>query len=127
MLLANRRQMGIYSFVFALIHVILVFNFFFAWDAGKILANPNSLFLIMGAAAFLMLALMAASSNDFSMKALGRNWKYLQYLIYSAILLILVHFIAVGKIFAQNTVIVAILLLVALAVLALRFILKQPK
>lgn len=119
--LANRRHIGILSFIFALIHILLVFHFFFAWDANKILASPTSLFLSMGAVAFLMLALMAAVSNDFSMKALGRSWKYLQYLIYPALLLVLIHFIGVGKIFAQNTAVVAFVLLLAIAAVALKF------
>lgn len=125
--LANRRHIGILSFIFALMHVLLVFHFFFAWDANKVLASPTSLFLSMGAAAFLMLALMMAVSNDFSMKALGRSWKYLQYLIYPALLLVLIHFISVGKIFAQNTAIVAAALILTAAAVVLKFWLKQKQ
>ncbi len=112
-LLANRRWIGIYSFVFALIHVMLVAHFFFNWNIGKMLENPNR---VLGAAAFIILAAMAATSNDASVSALGKYWKWLQYLVYVALGLILVHSFNIGMLFLKNVYVQAFILLAAVAV-----------
>ena len=112
-LLANRRWIGIYSFVFALIHVMLVAHFFFNWNIGKMLENPNR---VLGAAAFIILAAMAATSIDASVRALGKYWKWLQYLVYVALGLILVHSFNIGMLFLKNVYVQAFILLAAVAV-----------
>src|SRR3989338_6912453 len=79
LLITNRRWIGIYTFVFALIHVFLVANLFFKFNISKIVENP---YRVLGLIAFVILVLMAMTSNDQSMKILKKNWKRLHFLIY---------------------------------------------
>ena len=120
-LLANRRWIGIYAFAFALIHVLLVYNFFFNWDLSEIANNPDSLFLGLGTAAFLILAAMAATSNNTAVRTLGRNWKKLHYLAYVALILVLVHSFNVGLIFMKNDAVKIAVGALALSVILLRW------
>ncbi|MEM2963794.1 MAG: ferric reductase-like transmembrane domain-containing protein [Candidatus Anstonellales archaeon] len=119
----NRRLIGIWTFLFALIHVVLVLNFILKWDVLPLFTNPNYIFLTLGFVAFCLLFLMAITSNDFSVKLLGAKWKSLHRVIFIALVLILIHFLNVGKIFAKEPVlafgVVAISLLVILSRLCL--------
>jgi methionine sulfoxide reductase heme-binding subunit len=101
-LLANRRWIGIYTFVFALIHVLLVYNFLFNRDLNKITEAPNRLFLILGIISFIILAVMAATSNNRSVRMLGKNWKRLHLLIYLVLVLVIIHSFNIGLIFMKN-------------------------
>ncbi len=104
---SNIRWIGIYVFVFALIHIALVFNFFFGWDINNVLNNPNSLFLILGSLAFLILAAMAATSTDWAVRALGRHWKTLHNLGFVALVLVIVHSFKIGLVFMSQMAIAA--------------------
>ncbi|MBS3052308.1 MAG: ferric reductase-like transmembrane domain-containing protein [Candidatus Aenigmarchaeota archaeon] len=118
-LLVSRRWIGIYTFVFALIHVFLVFNFLFNWDINKIIQNPNRLFFGLGTISFLILAVMSATSNDKSVRILGKNWKRLHYLIYVVLVLIVIHSFNIGKIFMKNVVFQIIIgLMIVLIIIA---------
>jgi methionine sulfoxide reductase heme-binding subunit len=120
--LANLRWIGIWTFFFAAMHVFLVLNFLLGWNLDMLISNPG--FLTLGAIAFLMLIAMAATSNDFSVKTLGPNWKTLQRLVYVALLLVLAHFFGVGKIFAKNPFVLYGAIFLAAIVLVLKF---KPK
>ena len=126
-LLVQQRWIGLFAFFFAATHVSLVYNFFFGWDFLKPLSLPNSTFLILGAVAFLFLALMAATSNDFAIRTLGRNWKRLQYVIYAALALVFVHAYNVGLFYFPNRLVPWILAALVVIVLALKWnIVKIP-
>lgn len=119
-LMANRRWIGIYSFIFALLHVLIVYNSFFGWDVSKIVNNPGAPFLAMGSLAFLILASMTATSNDASVRVLGRNWKRLHLLVYAVVALILVHAYNLGAVFMSNRIIATFTIVAATIVVALR-------
>ncbi len=108
---SNIRWIGIYVFVFALIHIALVFNFFFGWDISKLTQNPNSLFLALGTLAFLILAAMAATSTDWAMRTLGRHWKTLHNLGFVALILVLVHSFKLGLVFMSQMTVAAVIIL----------------
>lgn len=109
---SNIRWIGIYVFVFALIHIALVFHLFFGWDISYMLDGPGSVFLILGSLAFLILAAMAATSTDWAMRALGRNWKALHNLGFAALILVIAHSFNIGLVFmSQMAVAAAIILL----------------
>jgi sulfoxide reductase heme-binding subunit YedZ len=118
---SERRWIGIYTFVFAAIHVFLVYNFFFGWDINRLLNHPNRLYLSMGTIALIIFALMAATSNNYSVKKLGKNWKRLHLLIYPALILILIHSFSIGLIYLKSTWVKAVILLIVAAVLAAKF------
>src|SRR3989338_2254027 len=90
-------------------------------------AEHRVFFLILGAVAFLFLALMAATSNDFAIRTLGRNWKRLQYVIYAALALVFVHAYNVGLFYFPNRLVPWILAALVVIVLALKWnIVKIP-
>lgn len=125
-LLVNRRWIGIYTFIFALIHVLLVANYLFQWDTAILISNPyNGLGLI----AFVILILMTATSNNKSVSKLGKNWKKLHTLVYIALILLVVHSLGLGLVFMGNTLIQsAVILLAAIAIiLKLRHHMKRRK
>lgn len=93
------RVIGLWTFVFVIIHVTLVFNFLFQWDIFKVIENP---FRILGLVAFFILLTMALTSNKTSVRKLGRKWKWLHRLAYVALLLLILHSFNVGAIFMKN-------------------------
>jgi methionine sulfoxide reductase heme-binding subunit len=113
-LLTNRRWIGIYTFIFALIHVLLVSKFLFYWNLSWIIENP---YIIFGIISFLILILMAATSNDTSMKILGKNWKILHYFIYLVLVLIIIHSFKLGSIFMKSLFIKILVALLALIII----------
>ncbi|VVB58097.1 Sulfoxide reductase heme-binding subunit YedZ [Candidatus Anstonella stagnisolia] len=121
--LVLQRQLGICVFLFALVHVLITMQFGLGWNIAFLL-DPQATFLLVGAIAFLILFAMAATSNDFSVKTLGKNWKRLQMLVYVAILLLLAHFINAGLVFAKNPIVVGVVLLFCVAGAYFRF---KPK
>ncbi|MEM5799298.1 MAG: ferric reductase-like transmembrane domain-containing protein [Candidatus Aenigmatarchaeota archaeon] len=120
-LLSERRWIGIYTFIFALIHFSLVFYFFFGLDINKILNNKNRLYLSLGGIALLFLFLMTITSNNYSVRKLGKNWKRLHYLIYPALVLILIHSFNIGLIYMKNFWLKIIVLIMILIIILLKF------
>ncbi len=86
-LLKNRRLIGILSFLLALGHGYLLvkkrdFDFF----------DPSTfLVYIQGVSTFIIFALLAITSNDWSVKRLKKNWKQLHSLTYLAMFLLTWH------------------------------------
>jgi methionine sulfoxide reductase heme-binding subunit len=86
-LLKNRRLIGILSFLLALGHGYLLakkrdFDFF----------DPSTfLVYIQGVSTFTIFALLAITSNDWSVKRLKKNWKRLHSLTYLAMFLLTWH------------------------------------
>ncbi|MBC8500200.1 MAG: ferric reductase-like transmembrane domain-containing protein [Nanoarchaeota archaeon] len=115
-LLVNRRLIGVYTFFFALIHVFLVFNFIFSWDINKLIESPNRLFLVLGIISFFILFFLAVTSNNKSLRMLGKNWKKLHYLVYVVLILIIIHSFNVGLIFMKSTVIKTVILLLVILI-----------
>jgi methionine sulfoxide reductase heme-binding subunit len=86
-LLKNRRIIGILSFCLALGHGYLLvvkrdFDFF----------DPSTFWVyIQGVATFIIFALLAITSNDWSIRRLKKNWKRLHSLTYLAMFLLTWH------------------------------------
>ena len=119
-LMANRRWIGIYVFIFALLHVLAVYNSLFGWDINAIVNGPNAPFLALGSLAFLILASMTATSNDASVRILGRRWKKLHMLVYVALALILVHSYNIGLVFMSNDAVALGVIAIAVIIVALK-------
>jgi sulfoxide reductase heme-binding subunit YedZ len=88
-----RRALGLYSFLYAAIHLSILsgldyqFNFIFLFAdlCGKV-------YVWAGVAAFLILLALAATSFRWTKKRLGKNWKRLHRLIYPAGVLVVLHY-----------------------------------
>lgn len=97
-LISYRRMLGLLAFTYAAMHVLayvaLDLRFDFVILYRDLTRRP---FLIFGMAAFLCLLPLAATSNRFSIRKLGRNWRRLHRLVYLALIAASVHFLMAFK------------------------------
>ncbi len=88
-----RRLLGLYSFSYALCHVLsfLAFEVQFNWllFVEEIIKRP---YITVGMAAFVILLSLAVTSINQIKKRLGRNWQLLHNWVYLAVLLVAIHF-----------------------------------
>lgn len=122
-----RRDIGIWCGVFSLIHVLSGFNVhlkswldYFIGDNGKLRADFFGFANYIGIGAAGVLLILLATSNDFSIRKLGRkSWKRVQYGNYLFALLVILHGIfyqvienrSLLFVFAFGTIILTILIL----------------
>lgn len=92
-LLARRRALGVAACGYGLLHLG-----FYLYDMGnwrQIVEEAVIFSIWTGYAAMLIFVAMALTSNNASQRALRRNWKRLQRLVYLAALLIALHWVYV--------------------------------
>jgi len=96
--LRHRRTLGLYAFVYAGVHLLILvgldYGFAFRLLRADLSGKP---FIWVGAAALMILAAMAATSFPIWKKRLGKNWKRLHRFAYLAALLVVVHFVWARK------------------------------
>ncbi len=92
--LKRRRALGLYTFMYATIHVIIFANLDYglAWSRliQELVSKPR---LIAGLMAFLILIPLAMTSFDIWKKRLGKNWKRLHQLVYFIGPLAVLHYV----------------------------------
>jgi sulfoxide reductase heme-binding subunit YedZ len=92
--LKRRRALGLYTFMYVTIHVIIFadLDYGLAWSRflKEVIEKPR---LIVGAAAFLLLIPLAITSFDIWKKRLGKNWKHLHQVIYFIAPLAVLHYL----------------------------------
>lgn len=92
-LVLNKRYLGVASFGYAFLH-----SLFFLVDQRVRGVNEQEFFsfgIWTGWLAFMFFLLLAVTSNDFSMRELGRDWKTIQRFVYLAAVLTLLHWVYV--------------------------------
>ena len=97
-LLRQRRALGVACFAYALLHWLSYAGLLLEWqwqNLGQDLLNRP--YIIVGFLAGLMLAVLAGTSNNASVRALGLRWRILHRLVYPAALLILIHMFWVAR------------------------------
>lgn len=105
-----RRHLGILMFLSAFVHMSFTTTLpYVAFNGWQALPPPVELLHIAGSLAWLILLPVWLTSNDISMKKLGRNWKRLQRLTYVAIWFVFGHLVLVGSPLALLVIVVAIL------------------
>ncbi len=95
-LLPERRFLGVLTFVILCGHVFL----YFALEAFGPKAFSQifeKTYLIFGAFAFLGMAILAATSNNFSVRKLGKRWKTLHRSVYFIAWLVMGHIFLIEK------------------------------
>lgn len=89
-----RRALGLLAFGYAALHlaswVVLDMGLFWAQMLKDVIKRP---YLIFGGAAFVMLLALAVTSNNASVRRLGRKWRSLHKLVYLAVPLVVVHWL----------------------------------
>jgi methionine sulfoxide reductase heme-binding subunit len=92
----HRRAIGVSACVYALLHFATHIFYEGGWDGlVRSLSKP---FIWYGLAGLSILVILAATSNQFSIRKLGgRNWKRLHRLAYIAAVLVIYHQAIAGK------------------------------
>lgn len=95
--LQRRRALGLYAFMYAVIHVVIFadLDYGLAWSliVQTVFEKP---YILAGSAAFLLLIPLAATSFDVWKARLRKNWKRLHRLVYLIAPLAVLHY-AWGK------------------------------
>lgn len=89
--LARRRYFGVAVFGYALLHTLAYLQR--KGSLALIADEATQAALWTGWVAFVIMLALALSSNDFSVRRLGRRWKWLHRTVYAAALLTFVHWI----------------------------------
>lgn len=90
--IALRRMVGLYSFFYAVLHLLVYLIFLLGWHWSDLLSDViERPYITVGVGAFFLMLPLAMTSNRFSIVRLGRNWKKLHQLVYLAVLLVLIH------------------------------------
>lgn len=89
----HRRALGLYAFLYAAIHVLIFMDLDYglAWSliGQTIFQKP---YILVGAAAFLLLIPLAATSFDVWKMRLKKNWKRLHQVVYFTAPLAVLHY-----------------------------------
>ncbi len=96
--IAFRRQLGLWSFAYAALHVSAYLYFILGLDftgfTAELIERP---YIAVGAIALLGLSALAATSNRGSMRKLGKRWKKLHRVVYPIVLIVLLHMLWVVR------------------------------
>lgn len=98
-----RRALGLLSFYYALMHLAayllldLAMDFSTFWD--DVIKRP---FIMFGMVALGLLVPLALTSNNFSIRQMGRKWIWLHRLIYGVTVLVLLHFSLSAKVLSLD-------------------------
>ncbi|WP_457808175.1 protein-methionine-sulfoxide reductase heme-binding subunit MsrQ [Kushneria sp. EE4] len=88
-----RRQLGLWAFSYGVLHLTSYLLFILGLDFAALGADlQRRPYIIVGFVALLMLLALAVTSNRYSMKRLGKRWKFLHRIVYIALALVLLHF-----------------------------------
>ena len=97
-LMRQRRAIGVTCFLYALLHWLAYAGLLLEWQwqnlGQDLLKRP---YIIIGFIAGLMLLSLAVTSNNASVRKLGRRWRLLHRLVYPAAGLILIHIFWVAR------------------------------
>ena len=91
----RRRAIGVAAFGYALLH-----TFFYIRETGAfdlILLEMADIALTTGWLAFVIMTVLAVTSNNFSVRKLGRRWKLIQRTIYICAALTALHWLLIDQ------------------------------
>jgi sulfoxide reductase heme-binding subunit YedZ len=89
-----RRMLGVFCWFYGLLHLLCYAGFDMGLDLADIAADiPKRPFILVGFTALLLLSMLAATSFNRAVRALGaRRWQALHRLVYAIPALALLHF-----------------------------------
>ncbi len=89
-----RRPLGLYAFMYALIHFLTFLGLDYGFDLGLIWADvAGKRFIFVGAAAFSILLMLALTSTKGWQRRLKKAWSRLHRWVYAAGGLVIVHYV----------------------------------
>lgn len=90
--LAVRRQLGLWCFAYAVLHMTGYLSFMLGLRVERLLDDLSERpYIVVGAIAFVLLLFLALTSNHFSIRRLGRRWRQLHKAVYVILGLALLH------------------------------------
>ncbi|OCX60409.1 sulfoxide reductase heme-binding subunit YedZ [Thioclava sp. SK-1] len=102
-LIRYRRAVGLLAFFYVTLHLVtwLVLDMELLWRQAfnDLYKRPYLLFGIIG---FVLLLILALTSNTASIRKLGRNWRRVHWLVYPAVSLGVVHYLWQMKVISQE-------------------------
>ncbi len=91
--LKARRTLGLYTFLYAFLHVMIFVGLDYVFDLKLIVDTVlMKRYILAGLSAFLLFLPLAVTSFDWWKKRLGKNWKRLHRLVYLGAVLAVVHY-----------------------------------
>lgn len=109
--LGLRKPLGLYSFLYVVLHLLIFVALDYGLDLGLIgAAVVEKRYVLAGFAAFLLLLPLALTSTRGAQRLLKRNWKPLHRLIYPAAILAVLHFLWLSKVWREPAIYVVIVL-----------------
>ncbi len=92
-LLKNRRNIGLVCFSFSIVHALLVLQ---TRNVDMLNANTYVNYLT-GFSSISIFSILAVTSNNWSIRKLGKNWKKLHSLTYLALIVLIFHLLIVKQ------------------------------
>ncbi|MCX6079660.1 MAG: sulfoxide reductase heme-binding subunit YedZ [Chloroflexi bacterium] len=90
----RRKALGVYGFLYAVIHLGTFIGLDYGFNFKSILRDVGTKwYIIIGLLAFILLLPLAITSFKYWMKRLGKNWKRLHKLVYIISPLVAFHFL----------------------------------
>ncbi|OOY20339.1 sulfoxide reductase heme-binding subunit YedZ [Thioclava sp. DLFJ5-1] len=118
-LIKYRRAVGLLAFFYVALHliawVVLDMGMLWAQAAADLIKRP---YLFFGISAFVLLIPLAVTSNNASIRKLGKNWRRIHMLVYPAVALGVIHYLWQMKVISTEG---WVWLGVFLALMAVRF------
>ncbi|OOY14501.1 protein-methionine-sulfoxide reductase heme-binding subunit MsrQ [Thioclava sp. DLFJ4-1] len=118
-LIKYRRAVGLLAFFYVALHliawVVLDMGMLWAQAAADLIKRP---YLFFGITAFVLLIPLAVTSNNASIRKLGKNWRRIHMLVYPAVALGVIHYLWQMKVISSEG---WLWLGVFLALIAVRF------
>jgi methionine sulfoxide reductase heme-binding subunit len=96
--IAFRRQVGLWAFGYAVLHLVAYLYFLLGLDFSGFAAElADRPYIAVGAVALLGLFVLAATSTRWSMRKLGKRWKKVHRIVYPTLLIVLLHMLWVVR------------------------------
>ena len=93
-----RRALGLYAFLYAAVHFSIFLGVDYGFDVGLIwLELAEKRYILVGAAALLILIPLAVTSTKGWQRRLKKNWKKIHNGVYVAAILVILHYVWVQK------------------------------
>ncbi len=95
---ACRRQLGLWSFAYAVLHLLAYLYFLLGLDFASFGADlADRPYIAVGAVGLLGLLTLAMTSTRWSMRKLGKGWKKLHRIVYPTLIVVLLHMLWVVR------------------------------
>lgn len=93
-----RRALGLYAFMYVVLHFFVFVGLDYGFDLGLIIEDiGDKRYALVGFAAGLLLLPLAITSTRGWMSRLGKNWRRLHWLVYLAAILAVIHYLWLVK------------------------------